>query len=215
MNKNNILMFAYGCFIFACLLFELFFDFPMWGKIVSAITIASVLFTVSDTLYNLSTMFAGTARGIHTKTPLFYSRFDIIKQQLMSCDHTFSVSVKTKISSVENADNELRKTPSALFSFSKFFVKCATVFVFLGFLSFFCVATFDPVYVLIADMQDEFCVFAFGLIILNQFISNIINKKLDDKRRSIIRRYEWLDDKVKEIENSVSSYLINNKLIND
>ena len=48
MKRNNIFMFSYIVFIFLAASIKMIYDYPMWSRVVVAITAASWMFAISD-----------------------------------------------------------------------------------------------------------------------------------------------------------------------
>ena len=77
MKRNNIFMLAYIIFIFLCVEVKSFWDFPMWGKIIAAVTTASWLFAVSDCFSCAANVHQKTQMKVYRKLRL--ARFDVIE----------------------------------------------------------------------------------------------------------------------------------------
>lgn len=201
MKRNNIFFLSYIIFIFICGITKLFWDYPLWNTIIAAITTASWLFSFADLFQSQHkhwkdvckeqgdcaehalleieiikrTIDARLKQADGFKDGLLYSKKDEIEHYESS---------KMMVIEVENDYESLKKDAATRSGKIKIFGIGGTVFNLLGFLSLFCILTFQPLAYLIINSQDTMTVWSFGLILTTQFLDEIFT----EQRRVMIDR---------------------------
>ena len=174
MKRTNIFMLAYIVFIFLCAWIKPIYDFPMWERIVIAITTASWAFAISDCCLSISSL---QKEIYETHNPLVdTARFrinqikeHILKRQSEEPDESaieIVDSCKKRCENLLGVISKMNKT-------SKIFEIVSIVITFFAFLLFLCTLSFDPVYNFFFVRQEGFTVLSFGMILLAQFLTNI------------------------------------------
>lgn len=106
MKRNNIFMFAYIVFVFLCSLIKPFYDFPMWSRIVVAVTVASWVFAISDCLSCISNI---QKELVDTQLPLVQTamiKIGLIKKHLIK--RNSNGSEDSTIESVESCRKNVK-----------------------------------------------------------------------------------------------------------
>lgn len=189
MKKNNMFMLAYTIFIFVAFVIKLCWDFPMWAPIVTAITIASCIFSCADIADIVATEY-GT--DIKDFTPLvedakekckriekFYSRYDTQLARMKEHDDNMAEVLLEGPEIIADTNKQLTEITNGLkfkknlSNICKWLTKPLVV---IGFLSFFCTITFEPINELLVPVQDYLTVFAFGVMMLTQYFGNSIKE---------------------------------------
>ena len=186
MKRNNIFMLAYIVFIFLCAWIKPIYDFPMWGRIVVAITTASWAFAISDCCSSISNL---QKENYETQFPLVdTARFRInqIKEHLLKRqleepnESTIEIvdSCKKRCENILGIISKMNKT-------SKILEIASIVITFFAFLLFLCTLSFDPMYNYFFVRQEGFTVLSFGMILLAQFLTNIGSNYINNTKKEI------------------------------
>ena len=196
MKRNNIFMFAYIVFIFLCSSIKPFYDFPMWSRIVVAVTVASWVFAISDCLSCISNI---QKEVVDTQLPLVHTamiKIDFVKKHLIKRNANGSED-----STIEIVESCRKRCESMVSSITKMgrcasFLEKASIFVtFSAFLLFLCAISFDPIYNYFFARQEGFTVLSFGMILLAQFGANIGSNYINNIKKeftSIVNGWEAL-----------------------
>lgn len=196
MKRNNIFMLSYIVFIFICAWIKPIYDFPMWGKIVVAVTTASWMFAIADCCSCISNIQKETYNSIFPLVDTAKYRINQIKLYLTTCEKDASHDVA--IDTIDSCGNEcasLLNTIAKTNKRSKVIEKFSVIFTFLAFILFLCVLTFDSVYNYFFARQDGATVLSFGMILLAQFGTNIGTNNINKMKReftSIVNGWEAL-----------------------
>jgi len=189
MKKNKMFILAYAIFIFVAFIVKLCWDFPMWSPIVTAITIASCIFSCADIADVVATEYASDVKDF---TPLvedamekcqhvekFYSKYDTQLIYMKEHDDNMAevllegpeviADTKKQLTEINNG-LKLKKVLSSICKW------LSNPLIVIGFLSFFCTITFEPVNKLLVPVQDYLTVFAFGVMMLTQYCGNSIKE---------------------------------------
>lgn len=219
MKKNNMFMLAYTIFIFVAFIVKLCWDFPMWAPIITAITIASCVFSCADIADVVATEYATDVRDF---TPLvedamekckriekFYLKYDTQLARMKEHDDNMAevllegpeviADTKKQLSEITNG-LKLKKVLSNICKW------LANPLVVIGFLSFFCTITFEPVNKLLMPVQDYLTVFAFGVMMLTQYFGNSIKEDHIDLEKNYKEANTALDG-INEVLATASSML--------
>ena len=219
MKKNNMFMLAYTIFIFVAFIVKLSWDFPMWAPIVTAITIASCVFSCADIADVVATEYATDVKDF---TPLvedakekckriekFYSKYDTQLARMKEHDDNMAevllegpdviADTKKQLAEINNG----LKFKKVLSDICKWLAKPLVV---IGFLSFFCTITFEPVNELLVPMQDYLSVFAFGVMMLTQYFGNSVKEDHIDLEKNYKEANTALDG-INEVLATASSML--------
>lgn len=216
MRRNNIFMGAYIVFVFICFFARLKSEYSAWPSVVSAVAISSAFFAFADFLY----IYAQSLRGICDVTNSYISDaremldeerwiFLGFRERIRECSlEEFDFSEMTKLIDLvmeENGKTEewIKENEAATLKKQKEVKrdKAAAAFLtFLGFLLFLCIVVFDTLATACVAIQDTISVFAFGLILVTQYVHTILSEKTqkdvlerDEKRKSYDKRREHME----------------------
>ena len=188
MKKHNLFLLSYTIFIFICLIVKCFWSYPLWGTIVAAITTASCILSCADITEVVSTEYGKDVKDFE---PLLDSALD-------KCNYYEEFYSKHKASLEQKKDNVianiLLESPGVLEDTKKQLIeiqnglklkKCVSnickkvsgPLIVLGYLSFFCTVTFEPINGFLVPIQDYLTVFAFGILMLTQFWGNHVKEE--------------------------------------
>lgn len=149
-------------------------DFPMWERIVVAITTASWAFAISDCCSCISNLQKDL---FDTQFPLVDTakcRISQIKELLLKqrSKQTDESTIEIVNSCEKKCGNLLRIT-SKMNKCSKVLEVVSVAFTFSAFLLFLCVLSFNSIYNYFIIRQDGFTVLSFGMILLAQFLTTV------------------------------------------
>ena len=201
MNRNNIFMISYIIFIVVCAIVKIIWDYPMWGKIVAAITCSSWFFALADLETDDYTDLDGY-RGIYSNyteqaSAKIKSVLAELNCRLLSLRNaevtennkqTIEKGIKhfeDLIAIVKECEEECAEQKEKIqkdYLSIKHKKTMASVYATAGFFSFFCVLTFERVANLAIDIQDQLTVYAFAIILLTQYLSTE-KKALRNRKR--------------------------------
>ena len=230
MKRNNLYFLSYTLFIFICFVVKCFWDYPLWGVIVAAITTASCLFACADIAEVVATEYE---KDVENFTPLLKSamakceKFDkdfsqhksFFESRAKENDELAGI-VLEGINTIEDTRKELVKIKKGLDfkeGLSKLCKKITGPLVVLGNLSFFCTATFEPINGALVPMQDYLTVFAFGVLMLTQYWGGVVreehieleenykeaNKLLDEANEVLPEAFKRIKEEAKRSEKSL------------
>ncbi len=171
MKRNNIFMLAYIVFIFVSANIKLIYDFPMWSKIVVAVTTASWIFAISDCCASVSNF----QKDVYeTEFPLLDTikfRIGQIKKIFDTTNHE-EYKIKAIQSSEVSCINSI-KIVRRMKKLAKILEIVSVIFTFSAFLLFLFILCFDPPYHYFFKRQEGFTVISFGMILIAQFIVDV------------------------------------------
>lgn len=190
MKRNNLYFLSYTLFIFICFAVKCFWDYPLWGVIVAAITTASCLFACADITEVVANEYE---KDVEKFTPLLKSamaKCEKLDKDISQHKAFFESRAKESdglagivlegIDVIEDTKKELVKIKKGLDSkeaLSKFCKKITGSLVVLGNLSFFCTVAFEPINGALVPMQDYLTVFAFGVLMLTQYLGGAVREE--------------------------------------
>lgn len=167
MKRKDIFILAYIVFIFLSAIIRQFIDFPMWNKIVVAVTAVSWMIALSDGLLEISSLSKSTADLIPTveeqkkKANRLLVAFD--------CDPASADITKDTLKNTLKRYDAIKKEMVTLAKHEKPSAIASIVFYFVSFLLFMCILCFEPLYDRFSRNQEFLTVAGFGLILLVQF----------------------------------------------
>lgn len=219
MKKNNMFMLAYTIFIFVAFVVKLCWDFPMWAPIVTAITIASSIFSCADIADVVATEYATDVKDF---TPLvedamekcksiekFYSKYDNQLARMKEHDDNMAEVLLEGPAVIADTKKQLTeitnglKFKKVLSDICKWLTKPLVV---IGFLSFFCTITFEPINEFLVPLQDYLSVFAFGIMMLTLYFGSSIKEDHIDLEKNYKEANTALDG-INEVLATASSML--------
>lgn len=185
MKRNNMFMLAYIIFIFISLVVRFFFDYEMWAPIISAITIASCMFAVSDIFCAVANIYSDDAKtfvpmldGALQKVERIEATYNTNEPDITRCKEMGSSlagvlsEFPIMVDKTKRELNNIKKTVNRKMNVAKVCNSLVNPLTVIGFLSFFCTITFEPINNLMVSIQDLLTVFAFGIILVTQYFSN-------------------------------------------
>lgn len=192
-KTNSLLMLAYISFIFVAVFTRHLYAQSKWNYIVTAITATSWILVLSDT-------FAAAAdflqEAVLTTKPEF-------ERYLFRIRHNRSINNRLDVPLKDEHGNDTGKTigqtldfieKSTLGSIStlekgetikKGFVIFAKLFMLAGFVIFYCVLLFEPVFEFFHKKLDGMTMLAFGTILATQFLGNILKERVHQIRNDL------------------------------
>ncbi len=189
MKRNNMFMLSYTIFIFIAFVVKLCWDFPMWAPIVTAITVASCIFSCADITNIVAVEYAVDVKDF---TPLlehamenckriekFYSKYNAQLVRMSEYDNNMAEVLLEGPEVITDAKRQLTnvtkglKLKKILLSICRWLTNPLIV---IGFLSFFFTITFKPVNELLVPIQDYLTVLAFGVMMLTQYFGNSVKE---------------------------------------
>lgn len=193
MNKpRNPLMLAYIIFLFICTIYyiicEVFkLEFNTWEHLVVAVTISSYFFTLSTAPRNHATFQKKHIDFLNKNIALLTTVLEYEKET--PTEKPFSAEDKKDIEK-EIEDCRANKKQS------KKFLKTCNILSFslevIGYLTFFCICTFDFIYKHLFDLQELLTVFAFLIILIIDYSDGI----LIEKQNKILDSFEKTKDEI-------------------
>lgn len=174
MKRNNIFMLAYIVFIFLCAWIKSINDFPMWGRLVVAITTASWAFAISDCCSSISNLLKDTYEAQFPLVDATSFRTNQVKEHLLQRQSEKSVEPTIELAdSCKKICENILGIISKMNKTAKVLEITSMVITFSAFLLFLCALSFDPVYNYFFIRQEGFTVLSFGMILLAQFLTNV------------------------------------------
>lgn len=190
MKRNNMFMLSYIIFIFIAFVVKLCWDFPMWAPIVTAITIASCIFSCADITNAVDVEYS---KDVEDFTPLldtamekcnhiekFYAEHKRELTQMSKCGNHFAEILCEGPEVIDDTKSQLVKIVKGLKLKKTLSIICkyATCpLVVIAFLSFFCTITFGTLNELLMPIQEYLTVFAFGVMMLTQYFGNRVKEE--------------------------------------
>ena len=179
MKRNNLFMLAYIIFIFVSSWLRVVYDYPMWPKLVAAITIASFFLIISDLVYSL---IKNTYENMQTETEYIaviqeefsamqkYAQ-EYLKEKVDKIDEIKKVKIEETIESMDGKLKSIRERAKNIINYCEKYKIVADTFTVLGFLSFFFILVFETVSSFIIRILDLITVLSFGFVLLTQYFS--------------------------------------------
>ena len=201
MKRNNIFMLAYIIFIFLCVEVKSFWDFPMWGKIIAAVTTASWLFALSDCFSCAADLLR---KVTNTQSPLIDAGLYELAQMKEYLRKRTPEDTNEGIQEVEACEvrcNRMRITLRRMRTNAKAFEAVSIIVTLIAFLTFLCVLCFDFFYSYFVPRQDSMTVISFGMILLAQFGLSVGSEyitKMNNDLDAIIKGWTALVNVYKE-----------------
>lgn len=192
-RTNHILMLAYILFIFISVLTKRFYAQSKWIYIVTAITTTSWILVLSDA-------FAAMASFLNEYTSTVGPEFESCDAQvrrIQTMGIGLDLEIKDKygnktgetmgqyLAEMEKSAMRGLKTVKKEEKKKKVYFALSEVFALAGFIVFFCVFIFDPVFSFFSSCVEEMAVLAFGIILLVQLSINIMKDTLLDLKKSL------------------------------
>lgn len=190
MKRNNMFMLSYTIFIFVAFIVKLCWNFPMWTPIVTAITVASCIFSCADIANIIAVEYTNDVKDF---TPLlddaiekcegiekYYSKYEAQFASMSNFPNEMATILLECPDVVADAKQQLVKVIHRLSlenNLSKFCNWITNPLIMAGFLSFFCTITFEPISKMLVPVQDYLTVFAFGVMMSTQYFGNTIKEE--------------------------------------
>ena len=188
MKKHNLFLLSYTIFIFICLIVKYFWSYPLWGTIVAAIITASCILSCADITEVVATEYGKDVKDFE---PLldsaldkcnyyenFYSRHKTsLEQQKDNVIASILLEGPEVLKDTKNQLIEIQNGLNLKKCISNICKKVNGPLIVLGYLSFFCTVTFEPINGFLVPIQDYLTVFAFGILMLTQFWGNYVKEE--------------------------------------
>lgn len=213
MKKHNLFLLSYTIFIFICLIVKCFWNYPLWGVIVAAITTASCILSCADITEVVATKYSKDVKDFEPlldsavdkcvfyenfysrhKTSLEQQKDNVIANVLLEGPEVLK-DTKKQLVEIQNG-LKLKKCVSGICK------KVSGPLIVLGYLSFFCTVTFEPINSFLVPIQDYLTVFAFGILMLTQFWGNYVKEEhitLEENYREANRLLDDINKVVRQL----------------
>lgn len=211
MKRNNMFMCAYILFIIFSALVRLYWNFPMWNALVSAVTISSFFFAFADDCavaaddmkqsIKIRRRYIDTAKKEidfmirraeekRRKCQLAVDddRRGKIEAELTEIDENIKMALECR-DIIKEVEIDLEKDQKKVSKNEK----KASALALVGFFAFFCVMSFQTLNAITTQIQDYLSVCAFALILLTQYVSGIRrenNERNEAKLEQIAAEWE-------------------------
>lgn len=209
MNRNRVFMLSYIAFIFVSIIVRAFWDFPMWNSLVAAVTCTSFFFALADlncSSYNNNIKLLNDYESEtiqqreHAMNLLFFIKFMLKNDMsvkntklLDECKNETEEIIKDIEQKGSIYEKTLKKNNMNLIQ--------AQIFLFFGFILFFCILSFKPITDYIIKYQEMITMFVFAIVLLSPFWDESTkkrNEKAIERTKKITERIMNLERKYKE-----------------
>lgn len=177
MKRSNIFILAYIAFIMLSAIISSFYDYPMWHRIVVAVTSVSWMLSLSDGLYGFSSLLKEMGKLVPTIEKQ-HSQIDQLLQ--FWSDNQKNDSIEKKLTGLKNRYFAIKKRIINIGDKGDTYKNYAIGFSFIAFLLFMFVLCFEPLYKKLSAIQDFTTVMSFGLILLIQFAIDYLANSIKD-----------------------------------
>lgn len=214
MKRNNLFMLAYIIFIFVSSWLRVVYDYPMWPKLVAAITIASFFLIISDLVYSL---IKNTYENMQTETEYIaviqeefgamqkYAQ-EYLKEKVDKIDEIKKVKIEETIESMDGKLKSIRERAKNIINYCEKYKIVADTFTVLGFLSFFFILVFETVSSFIIGILDLITVLSFGFVLLTQYFSE---KQINDIAE-VVADYTGMKNSIMALKNYYQQEVLHN-----
>ena len=214
MKRNNLFMLAYIIFIFVSSWLRVVYDYPMWPKLVAAITIASFFLIISDLVYSL---IKNTYENMQTETEYIaviqeefgamqkYAQ-EYLKEKVDKIDEIKKVKIEETIESMDGKLKSIRERAKNIINYCEKYKIVANTFTVLGFLSFFFILVFETVSSFIIGILDLITVLSFGFVLLTQYFSE---KQINDIAE-VVADYTDMKNSIMALKNYYQQEVLHN-----
>ena len=214
MKRNNLFMLAYIIFIFVSSWLRVVYDYPMWPKLVAAITIASFFLIISDLVYSL---IKNTYENMQTETEYIaviqeefgamekYAQ-EYLKEKVDKIDEIKKVKIEETIESMDGKLKSIRERAKNIINYCEKYKIVADTFTVLGFLSFFFILVFETVSSFIIGILDLITVLSFGFVLLTQYFSE---KQINDIAE-VVADYTDMKNSIMALKNYYQQEVLHN-----
>ena len=201
-NKtSNILMLAYILFIFVSLFTRHLYAQSKWNYIVTAITATSWLLVLSDVLDLGADVLSDSLNRIKPKLESYYYGIrdnkklnDCLNDPLVdkygnATGQTIGQALDTLEGYAKSSLDTLRKEEKT----KKAFIIVSSIIKLGGFVLFFCILLFNPLFEYFYSKLDGMTVMSFGTILAGQFGANRLKEMIDDIEKALNTKCEIID----------------------
>ena len=207
-------MLAYIIFIFVSSWLRVVYDYPMWPKLVAAITIASFFLIISDLVYSL---IKNTYENMQTETEYIaviqeefgamqkYAQ-EYLKEKVDKIDEIKKVKIEETIESMDGKLKSIRERAKNIINYCEKYKIVADTFTVLGFLSFFFILVFETVSSFIIGILDLITVLSFGFVLLTQYFSE---KQINDIAE-VVADYTDIKNSIMALKNYYQQEVLHN-----
>ena len=214
MKRNNLFMLAYIIFIFVSSWLRVVYDYPMWPKLVAAITIASFFLIISDLVYSL---IKNTYENMQTETEYIaviqeefgamqkYAQ-EYLKEKVDKIDEIKKVKIEETIESMDGKLKSIRERAKNIINYCEKYKIVADTFTVLGFLPFFFILVFETVSSFIIGILDLITVLSFGFVLLTQYFSE---KQINDIAE-VVADYTDIKNSIMALKNYYQQEVLHN-----
>ena len=194
-------MLAYILFIFIAVFTRPLYANSKWSYIVTAITVTSWALVIADAFSSVADILQDNVKTTRPRLESYLVRLqhhikinnrqDIhIKDQYgADTEKTIGQTLKNSERSVVSLLETLNKEEKQ----QKRFSMTSELFVLVGFILFFCILLFEPIFVFFNKQLDGLTALAFGTILASQFASNFAKSRIQSIRDSLDTMNEAID----------------------
>lgn len=192
--KKKPLMIAYILFLFICIFVHIFsniflFEFPMWQRIVVAATISSYAFTLSSSPKLMSKSDTQQAKYIEAEIAIL--------QQTLSMKSDSNLDYGYIQEEINKKQEELETTKQSILKQER----STFLWEMVGFLVFFCILAFDPIYSIFVKSQELYTLFAFAFVLFMNVIESLVNDLYEDNYMMTKETYTTIIENLEKINN--------------
>lgn len=185
-NTNNTLMLAYIVFIFVAVFTRHLYGLEKWNHIITAITVTSWIMVFSDVSESIADLLQYSVDETKDRLETYLYRVQHNKEinnhldSVLVDDYGRSIGKTMK----ENLDGIERSVISFLNTIKKeeititVFTFLTSFFLFIGFLGFFCILIFEPIYSTFYNKLEGMSAIAFGTILASRFARNYLEAQI-------------------------------------
>lgn len=194
------LMIAYMIFIIICVIVYVIsqitsFEFVLWNNIVTAVTIASFFFSGASINSTNNTLLKYLIEKNEELLKYAWKSDSLIEKYMKENNMGEPPENKLFADNIEDViefnKKKLTKSKTACFTLTT-----------IGFLSFFCILTFEPLYIYFSKSQDLYTILAFLMVLYADYKigydMNLLEIKLNEIKDSLTLRIGIMEDNENE-----------------
>lgn len=192
-KSNNAFMVAYIAFIFISAIVRAIRYYPMWDNLVMAISVAGVFLAVADYFDNFSACVERiTSYGVlHINSDL--ENLKSKNQDLLCSELKICEEFQNEVAQLEKMCKKMDSKIAKMIKTTNETACRPNVYTFLGYFSFFVISTFGTRFIQLAIPADVLSMFAFGFVVLNQYVHNWLDENEQRYKKEIMNLNNQLD----------------------
>lgn len=196
-KQQKPLLLAYIIFLFISIIYHVVsslfqFEFSEWQRIVVAATIASYAFSVSSGYKFLAKSSANLLAFSKERLELLKD-LNAKESMVFTDDEKREDLLKTIQICIEKSKESISQREKEIHKFTKITFSCDVI----GYLLFFCIFAFRPLYDSLKSSQEIITLFAFIMILLVEYAEATFMTKIEERYRTL---NEQIKENIKNIE---------------